>query len=201
MKLATHPATWSHVSWPSPTMDEGSLRPESSSAVKASCETGGARPARSGNLSASLRIVRILAFCQAIIFIVLFLFVCAWAGATTTDKSTVDLQMISSSYSPKKDRSPFGAGPVQAVDTSAKVEHVIAPGLFKLSGILYDPVHPSAVVNGQLVELKKTVKIPTDQGEMEVKASQIAREFIRLEVGSQKLELWLSGHEPDKQTK
>jgi len=78
---------------------------------------------------------------------------------------------------------------------------VIAPSLLKLSGILYDPVHPSAVVNGQLVELKKAVRVPTEQGEIEVKALRIGRESILVEVGGREHELWLSGREPDKQNK
>jgi hypothetical protein len=159
------------------------------------------RSAASSSLSTSLRVVRILAFCQAIIFLVLFLFVCAWAGAATARKSSDDLQVISSSYAPKKERNPFGSGTVEMADTSAKADHVIAPTLLKLSGILYDPVHPSAVVNGQLVELKKAVTIPTEQGEIEVKALRIARESILLEVGGREHELWLSGREPDKQNK
>jgi hypothetical protein len=56
-------------------------------------------------------------------------------------------------------------------------------------------------VNNQLVELKKPVRIPTEQGEIEVKALRISRDSILLEVGGREHELWLSGREPDKQNK
>jgi hypothetical protein len=201
MKLQTHPVTWAHASWPSVSIDERSFRTQSTPVLDARRESVNVRSAASSSLSTPLRVVRILAFCQAIIFLVLFLFVCAWAGAATERKSTVDLQVISSSYAPKKERNPFGSGTVDAVGSPAKVDQVIAPGLLKLSGILYDPVHPSAVVNGQLVELKKAVRILTEQGELEVKALRITRESVLLEIGNREHELWLSGHEPDKQNK
>jgi hypothetical protein len=200
--LQTHPSTWSHGVWTSVSIDEDSFPSESTPIRNVSRESVNVRNAESGSLSRSLSVVRILAFCQAIFFLVLFLFVCAWAGAATIGKPTIDLRIISSAYTPQKERNPFGSGTLQPADGSAaKTSPEVAPGLLKLNGILYDPVHPSAVVNNQLVELKRAVKVLTGQGEIEVKALQIAREFILLEVGDQKLELWLSGREPDKQTK
>ncbi len=201
MKLQTHPVTWAHASWPSVSIDERLFPTQATPVLDARCESVYDRSATPSSLSTPLRVVRILAFCQAIIFLVLFLFVCAWTGAATESKSTADLQVTSSSYAPKKERNPFGSGTVDPADSPAKADHVIAPSLLKLSGILYDPVHPSAVVNGQLVELKKAVRVPTEQGEIEVKALRIGRESILVEVGGREHELWLSGREPDKQNK
>lgn len=200
--LQAHPSTWSHSAWTSASIDEGAFPSEPTPVFNVSRKSGSVRGAEFGRLSGALSTVRILAFCQAIFFLVLFLFVCAWAGAATMGKSTIDLRVISSTYAPQKVRNPFGSGTVQSTDGSAaKSSPAIALGLLKLNGVLYNPVHPSAVVNNQLVELKRPVKVLTEQGEIEVEALQIAREFIVLEVGDQKVELWLSGREPDKQAR
>src|SRR5512140_1059820 len=102
MKFQTHPpVTWAHASWPRVTIDERLLPTQATPVLEARYESVNVRSVASSSLSTPLRIVRILAFCQAIIFLVLFLFVCAWAGAATESKSTVDFQVNSSSYAPK----------------------------------------------------------------------------------------------------
>ena len=65
--------------------------------------------------------------------------------------------------------------------------------MLKLKGILYHAVHPAAIVNDQLVEFNKSVTVQTEQGAVEVKAVQITREVVLLEVGGQKVELRLGG--------
>ncbi len=65
----------------------------------------------------------------------------------------------------------------------------------KLQGILYNAAKSSALVNDQLVELNKTAKVHTQQGDVEVKALQITRELVLLDVGGQKVELRLGGGE------
>jgi hypothetical protein len=153
------------------------------------------------NLSAPLRVVGILAFGQAILFLVLFLFICAWADAATKGAPRPNLELTASAYVSQTERDPFGAGITQLPDASgARTNGTAALGMLKLKGILYDPVHPSAMVNGELLELNKTVTVRTEQGDVEVKAVQITREIVSLEVGGRKVELRLGG-EPDKNTK
>jgi hypothetical protein len=65
----------------------------------------------------------------------------------------------------------------------------------KLTGILYDAAHPSALINDQLVEVNRPVKMQTAQGEVEIKALKITRELVVLQVGGQKMELRLGGSE------
>jgi hypothetical protein len=200
--LQAHPSTWSPGAWADVSIDEDRIPSEPTPIPGVSRESVRARGKAFNDISGSLSAVRILAFCHAIFFLVLFLFICAWAGAATTGKSAIDLRVISSAYAPQKGRNPFTSGAADSAEgAAATTGPVIAPGLLKLSGILYDPVQPSAVVNNQLVELKKPVKVRTGQGEVKVKALEIGREFVLLEVGDQKLELWLSGHKPGKQTK
>jgi hypothetical protein len=154
-------------------------------------ETVVCRPAASSSLSVPLRIVGILAFCQALVFIVLFLFICARAGAATEGKPSSGLELSSSVYTPQNARDPFGSQVPNATGTTQPV----ATGQMKLQGILYNAVNPSALVNDQLVELNKLTKVHTGQGEVEVKALKITRDLVLLDVGGQKIELRLGGDE------
>lgn len=204
MKLQAHQVTWTPSAWAGTAVlvDERQLPTDAASMPNVRNKSMCVGRATSSSLSAPLRAVRILAFCQAIIFLVLFLFVCAWAHGATAAKPTVDLQVIGSSYAPQRERSPFGSGIVAPADgSSTKTDRTIAPGMLTLKGILYDPVRPSAVVNGQLVELNKSVAVPTEHGNIEVKAVEITRELVVLKIADQKVELRLSGREPDKATK
>jgi hypothetical protein len=206
MKLQAHQVTWTQDAWANARVlaDKRPLITDTASTLIVRSKSVGVQRETASTLSAPLRAVRILAFCQAIVFIVLFLFICAWTHAgTTAGKPTLDLQVIGSSYAPQQQRNPFGSGTVveSTNGPGAKASQTVAPGMLKLKGILYDPVRPSAVVNGQLVELNKTVTVSTEQGDIEVKALEITREFVMLEVGGRKVELRLSGPEPGKETK
>lgn len=168
---------------------------------EAKYNAGVRRRATTGSLSAPLRVVGVLAFGQAIFFLVLFLFICAWAGAATKGAPRPNLELTSSAYVPQTERDPFGSGFAQSLDPSgAKTSETAVSGMLKLKGILYDPVHPSAMVNGTLLELNKPVTVQTEQGAVEMKAVEITRESVSLEVGGRKVELRLGG-EPDKNTK
>ena len=50
-----------------------------------------------------------LAFCQAIFFLVLFLFLCARVGAATEGKSGHGLELVPSTYTAQNTRDRFGA--------------------------------------------------------------------------------------------
>jgi hypothetical protein len=202
MKWHTQQATLTHYDW----AHTGTLVGEGCRAAKSSClpdieSAADARRQASGNLTGPLRIVTILAFCQTLFFLVLFLFICAWAGAATSEKPATNLELIASTYAPQKDRDPFGSGSVESADASAKAAASIESGMLKLNGLLYDRVHPSAIVNNQLVELNKPVTVQTEKGGVEVKALEITREIVLLEIGGRKVELRLGGREPEKAAK
>lgn len=151
-------------------------------------------PSSNTELSTSLRVVGVLAFCQAIVFLVLFLFLCARAGAATESKPGHSLELIPSTYVTQNARDPFGAEVAGATDAKgAGTVPSVDAGTLKLAGILYDAVHPSALVNDQLLELNRAVKMQTAQGEVEVTALKITRDLVVLQVGGQKMELRLGG--------
>ena len=159
------------------------------------------RPSSSGSLSAPLTWVGVLAFCQAIIFLALFLLFCARAGAATEGKPAHSVELISSTYTRQNARDPFGAQ-VASTDTNGTgMAMSVDAGSLKLLGILYDAAHPSALVNDQLLELNRPVKMQTTQGEVEVKALKITRELVVLQVGGQKMELRLGGGERTQEAK
>jgi len=148
-----------------------------------------------------MRVVGVLAFCQAIVFLVLFLVLCARAGAATESKSGHGLELISSTYATQTARDPFGAQVAGATDTNSATVTSVDAGALKLMGILYDAVHPSALVNDQLLELNRPVKMQTAQGEVEVKALKITRDLVVLQVGGQKMELRLGGAEHEQEAR
>ncbi len=160
------------------------------------------RPSSRDDLSAAMRMVGVLAFCQAIVFLVVFLFLCARVGAATESKSGHSLELIPSTYATQNARDPFGAQVAGSTDTNgAGMVTSVNAGTLKLMGILYDAAHPSALVNDQLLELNRPVKMQTAQGEMEVKALKITRELVVLQVGGQKMELRLGGGEHNQEAR
>jgi hypothetical protein len=174
------------------------------SAAKAEREFMVYQRAGSGSLSTStaMQIVGILAFCQAIFFLALFLFLCARAGAAPESKAESRLALTSSTYVTETVRDPFGAEvPKTSGTTAAGSTRTAGVENFKLMGILYNAASPSALVNNQLVELNKPTRVRTGQGEVEIKAVTITRDLVVLEVGGQKMELRLGGTDRDKGSK
>jgi hypothetical protein len=203
MKLPSQPATWTPRVWPKVDVliDERCDHRKATVAVEAECETEVCRRTTGGSLSTSLRIVGILALCQALVFIALFLFICARVGAATEGKTTSSLELSSSVYTPQTARDPFGSEVPKSTDGAATATRPVGTDMLKLHGILYNAANPSALVNDQLVELNKVAKVHTDQGDVEVKALTITRELVVLDVGGQKVELRLGGAEHNPTTK
>ncbi|HXI83083.1 MAG TPA: hypothetical protein VNL17_03220 [Verrucomicrobiae bacterium] len=193
MKLRAQPVIWTHRAWPrADVLVDGRCEDrEDTAAAKVERKAVTCRQTASDSLSVPLRIVGVLAFCQALVFIVLFLFICARAGAATVGKPTSDLALSLSAYTPQSERDPFGS----EAPKLAGATQPVGPDLFKLHGILYSAANPSALVNDQLVELNKTAKVHTVQGDVEVKALKITRELVLLDVGGQQVELRLGGAE------
>lgn len=108
----------------------------------------------------------------------------AQAGKAASQEFKPDLRF--SAYEPTKTRDPFGgkAASSAVVSTGASV--------FQLQGILFDAKNPTAIVNNQLVSLNKPVKVPVGASEVEVKAVEMTRGKVVLEVGEQRVELRLS---------
>jgi hypothetical protein len=199
MKSSAQPVIWTERDWPRAGVSVGERREIGKVAravtIESEAEAMVCRRTTSGSLSTPLRIVGVLAFCQALVFVVLFLFICARAGASTVAKPTSSLELNPSTYLPQKGRDPFGAEVAKTADGTTTTARVVTIDMLKLQGILYNKVNPSALVNDQLVELNKTTKVHTDQGEVQVKALEITRELVLLDVGGQKIELRLGGSE------
>ncbi len=197
MKSPAQPAIWSQRAWSKDGVSVGECREAAKAAAAAEMENEAMvyRQTASGSLTTPLRIVGILAFCQALAFVVLFLFLCARAGAATEAKPTSSLELNPSVYLPQNARDPFGSEVPKATDGTAVTSRLAGPDMLKLQGIVYDKINPSALVNDQLVELNKTAKVQTAQGEVEIKALEITRDLVLLDVGGQKIELRLGGNE------
>jgi hypothetical protein len=106
-----------------------------------------------------------------------------------------------STYAAQTLRDPFGSEVPKSANGTGGAVRAAAAESFKLMGILYDATNPAALVNDQLVELNKPVKMQTGQGEVEVKALKITRELVVLQVGGQTMELRLGGSEHNQETK
>lgn len=140
-----------------------------------------------------LQIVGILAFIQSLLFLALWLWICANAGAGTPPTADFKPDLQQSRYDPVKQRDPFA----KAGATTADAKTLPAAALvFHLSGILYQPTNPSAVVNDKLLTLNKTVTLNAGNGEVQVKAVEITRDRVVLEAGGQKVELRMNSQNP-----
>ena len=204
MKLHAPPAIWTHRAWPNDgvMIEENRPATRDTSAAKAEHEFVVCQRAGSGCVSTAMQIVGILAFCQAIFFLALFLFLCARAGAAPESKAGSRVALISSTYTTQTVRDPFGAEvPGTSGTTAGGSARTAGVEGFKLMGILYNAASPLALVNNQLVELNKPTRMQTGQGEVEVKAVTITRDLVVLEVGGQKMELRLGGTDRDKGSK
>jgi len=137
--------------------------------------------------------VGILAFVQSLLFLVIWLWICGSAGAATTPKVGFNPDLQQSRYDPVKQRDPFAKA---GATTAAGKTLPAAARVFHLSGILYQPGNPSAVVNDKLLTLNKTVTLNAGNGEVQVKAVEITRDRVVLEAGGQKVELRMNLQNP-----
>lgn len=180
MKTPTTTVSWPAVAAPA------TVAPVS--ARYAAAPAAVARPA--DELPVALRWVGLLAVGQMVLFAVIFLFLCAVGYAAAPAVNPLELRV--SEYAPKSERDPFGSQPVAVAPgaTSAPAA-VTVPVELKLQGILYHATRPAALINDKTVELNKPVTVKTAHGEVPVRALEITREIVLLEVGGQKLELRL----------
>jgi hypothetical protein len=137
--------------------------------------------------------VGILAFIQSLLFLVIWLWICASVGAATPPKVEFNPDLQQSRYDPVKQRDPFTKA---GATTAAAQAHPSAALVFHLNGILYQAADPSAVVDGTLLTLNKIVTLNTGNGEVQVKAVEITRDRVVLEAGGQKVELRMNSQKP-----
>jgi hypothetical protein len=107
-----------------------------------------------------------------------------------------DLELTRSVYKPHKARDPFLKPGTAAIGSDGLKTAMAGQLVFRLQAILWSPKNPSAVVNDQLLDLNKSVILSTASGDVEVKAVEIGRERVVLEVVGQRVELRLNPEEP-----
>jgi hypothetical protein len=155
------------------------------------------RVRRSSQRFGAFRIGVILAFAHSLLFLALFLFMCARVGAETTGKPEgYQASLKMSSYNPTTERDPFlkSGGLVKSGSTAQQpAPAVVVPAsAFKLQGILYQPSSPSALVNDTLVTLNQSYVIQTLVGSVSVKVAEVSPEKVVLLAGAQSIELRLA---------
>lgn len=100
-----------------------------------------------------------------------------------------------STYAPTKTRDPFGwGGPAPTVATTGTTAVAVQPVVnfpFRLEGIMYDPQQPAAIINNEMVVLKKTVTLRAGSVAIAVRATTITADRVVLEAGGQTVELRL----------
>ena len=146
-------------------------------------------------LPRSLRIVGIMAFSQSLLFLVIWLFICFAAKAGKPPAVDPRPVLQPATYNPTKKRDPFDGFTAGVSSTVTKAVTVDVTA-FKLQGILYQPINPSAIVNDQLVTVDKTISLDIGGNKVEVKVVQITRDLVVLDVSGQRVELRLNGRDP-----
>ena len=105
-----------------------------------------------------------------------------------------------STYTPTKQRDPFGWSGGETVKGTNLT--VVTPASlpvafpFRLEGIQYDSRQPSAIVNNQLVVLKKPVVLRAGNEAVQVRAVEITADKVILEAGGRRVELRLAKPSP-----
>ena len=107
-----------------------------------------------------------------------------------------DPELIRSVYKPDKARDPFLKPGATAIGSNGLKTVTAGQLVFRLQAILWSPTNPSAVVNDQLLDLNKSAIFSTASGDVVVKAIEIGREQVVLEVAGQRVELRLNPEQP-----
>ena len=141
------------------------------------------------SLSRALRVVGLMAFAQSLMFLVFWLLICASAGAKTAKKADFSPDLQLSTFEPSKSRDPFGKVGVSSPEIKSLPG---APIALQLEGILYESSNPSAIVNGRLLTLDKSVTLTAGNGEVKVRAVEITRDHVIVEANGQRIDLRLA---------
>jgi len=108
-------------------------------------------------------------------------------------------QMRESTYAPAKSRDPFDRPGQQVTKTSTSQTPIIVqapkrqipPAWFRLQAILLDRRSPMAVVNAELLELNKPATMRVGSYELRVKAVEVGRDRVILDVEGERVEVRL----------
>ncbi len=125
-------------------------------------------------------------------------------GASTNAPAEFSPQMCESTYASEKKRDPFQYGTKRvgrSVTIGAPTLGKINPSAFRLDAILFEQRSPLVVVNGEQLELNKPVMMVVGGSKARVKALEIGRERVVLEVEGQKVELRLEEPSPPPKLK
>jgi hypothetical protein len=152
------------------------------------------RVQRTSQRFSAFRVGVILAFAHSLLFLALFLFMCARVGAETTGKPEgLQGSLKMSSYNPVTERDPFlkPGGLVKPGSTAQPTAPVmvVPASAFKLQGILYQPSSPSALINDTLVTMNQSYVLRTTVGSVSVKVAEVTPEKVVLLAGTQSIEL------------
>lgn len=151
------------------------------------------RAASRHSLSRAVRLVGLMAIAQSLVILAIWLLVCANAGAAPAKKAGFNPDLQLSTFEPVKSRDPFTKVGVSSPEAKALPGVAIA---LQLEGILYESSNPSAIVNGQLLTLDKSVNLPAGNGEVKVRAVEITRDHVVVEAGGQRIDLRLTSQNP-----
>lgn len=140
--------------------------------------------------------VGILAFGQSVIFLVVWLFVCASAGAAPALTDWANPPIKLSTYEPQQGRDPLRAAgsATQALGGEPLVEARVEA--LRLQGIVYDATRPSAMVNNEILYVGRATRLATSDGTVEVTAVAITRDRVTVEIGGKQIELQMPAPNP-----
>ncbi len=145
--------------------------------------------------ASGVQLIGILAFLHSLLFVALWLWVCASAGAAGNPKLDFSSSLKQSQYKPVQSRDPFSrySGPVIPVQTKSSPA---PPIVLHLDGILYETSSPSAIVNGTLLKLDKETTVNSEGNPILVKAVEVTRTRVVVEVNGQRIELVIGSQTP-----
>jgi hypothetical protein len=145
------------------------------------------------------QVVGILAFCQSLLFLALWLFLCASVGAAPAAPGWANPQLKKSSFQPTRERDPFL--PSGAVPLGRQKSTVASLTSLRLQGIVYETGRASAMVNNEIVVVGQPVILSTTEGAVQVTATEITRDYVVLDVGGRKFELRLGSPTKEQSAK
>jgi Tfp pilus assembly protein PilP len=180
-------------------------RDDSKPEVTARVPVANPRPLPSA-VSGPVRTVVIIAFCHSLFFLALWLFLCASAGAATSDHVGGMTELKASTYAPKASRDPFfvnlpqapapaGENKLSAASTMDEPPPVapvtMIPVTFELQGTLYQSGNSTALINGSLATLNKQVALAVGDRVVKIVPVEISRERVKIKAGETVVELMM----------
>ena len=103
MKLHAQPTSWAHRAWTTVALsvDERHAVARATSGLEVVRDTVIDQASTGGSYSRPMNVVRLLALCQALLFLALFLFICAQASAAKEGGRSFNPELSRSVYAPE----------------------------------------------------------------------------------------------------